>query len=168
MNSSDNLCPDNQPPLPINGFEGEFRFLSNFYPSVVKWDKKTYPTVEHAYQAAKTNIEKERSLIRKEPSPGRAKRLGKKVTLRKDWENIKLSVMHDLILQKFSTDENLKQQLLSTGGCYLEETNSWGDTYWGVCDGIGKNILGKILMQVRSKLTPIPVVPVQPKNKKPS
>ena len=74
-----------------------------------------------------------------------------KVKLREDWEQVKLLVMEDLVRQKFSKDP-LKDRLLSTGSEYLEETNWWKDTYWGVCNGVGENILGQILMRVRDSL----------------
>ena len=135
----------------VLGFDNDFRFLSNFYPSPVGYLGKVYPSVEHAYQAAKTPIASERKAIRDEKSAGRAKRMGRKVTLRKDWENVKLDVMRSLILQKFQ-DKDLMDLLLATGHAYLEETNSWGDTYWGVSGGHGANHLGTILMSVRAEL----------------
>ena len=135
----------------VKGFDGDHRFLSNFYPSPVVFLGKTYSTVEHAYQAAKSPVVSEREQIRKEPSAGRVKRMGRKVTLRKDWENVKLSVMRFFVLQKFS-EPGLRDLLLATGDSLLEETNSWGDTYWGVCEGVGQNHLGKILMSVRKEL----------------
>ena len=83
--------------------------------------------------------------------PGKAKRLGRKVTLRPDWEQIKTYTMLLLLRIKFS-DENLATKLLETGEQKLIEGNSWGDCFWGVCDGVGENHLGKLLMQVREEL----------------
>ena len=132
------------------GFHGVNYFLSNFYPSVITLDEIEYPTLEHAYQAAKTLNPIQRQMIREANTPGAAKKLGRKVDLRPDWEQIKLKIMYDLVKQKFAGP--LKQSLLNTGDAYLEETNWWHDTFWGVCDGIGKNWLGKILMAIRKEL----------------
>ena len=136
----------------IEGFSGYFRYLSNFYKSVVEMDGHIYTTVEHAYQAAKTLDEEERQKIRSCLTPHEAKQLGQKIELRTDWEDIKLNVMEELIRQKFTVHETLKEALLLTEGYELEETNTWGDTYWGVCNGIGENHLGRLLMKIRDEL----------------
>lgn len=112
---------------------------------------KKYPTTEHAFQAAKTLDEKEREKIRVAKTPGQAKRLGQKVTLRKDWESIKIKIMLNLNRQKFDRAD-LGDRLVDTGQAELIEGNTWGDTFWGVCKGVGKNHLGKILMEVREEL----------------
>jgi hypothetical protein len=135
----------------ILGFSGKYRFMSNFSASEVELDGLGYPTVEHAYQAAKTSDATERRRIREADSPSKAKKLGQQVKLRADWEEVKLQIMEDLLIQKFS-DPALKQKLLDTGEAYLEETNTWGDKFWGVCKGNGKNHLGKILMKIRKSL----------------
>lgn len=135
----------------ISEFSGKYRFLSNFYPSPVFLDGVEYPTVEHAYQAAKTVDRAERETISSALTPGKAKAKGKKVTLRYEWDVIKLSVMYDLLKQKFERSHLLKQLLLDTGDEYLEEGNTWNDTYWGVCAGVGANQLGLLLMQVRNE-----------------
>lgn len=135
----------------VYGFFGEYRFLSNFWYVDVVLDGEQYPTVEHAYQAAKTNDPSARGLIRAAATPGIAKRMGKSVSLRPDWEAIKVEIMRDLIEQKFARSD-LRGLLLATGDKYLEETNTWGDTFWGVCNGRGFNGLGSILMYVRSQI----------------
>jgi len=132
----------------IQGFRGEYRFLSNFWASEVKYDFVKYPTVEHAYQASKTMDLGERRLIGAQETPGNAKRLGKNITLREDWDDFKIKIMFNLLLQKFQ-HEQLKHELLETRGTYIEETNVWGDTFWGVCDDKGSNILGIMLMRIR-------------------
>lgn len=135
----------------ITEFSGEYRFLSNFWPARVELDGVIYPSVENAFQAAKTFDSKQRipfTLC----SPRDAKRAGRKVSLRADWENVKLQIMEDLVTQKFTNHSYLKEQLKATGQTTLIEGNTWGDTFWGVCKGVGKNHLGKILMRVRSKL----------------
>lgn len=136
----------------IRGFWNEYRFLSNFYPAQVEFEGIVYPTVEHAYQAAKTTNSDQRQNILSCSTPGAAKRAGRHVTLRHDWETIKVDVMTALVLQKFTTNTTLKTWLVSTGDLYIEETNRHNDTYWGVCNGVGQNLLGHILMQVRDHL----------------
>lgn len=135
----------------INSFSEKYFFLSNFYPSKIEFDGRIYPTVEHAFQAAKTLNKKERQLIQMEFSPAGAKRLGRNVLLRSDWEDIKISIMQELVTKKFQ-DESLKEKLLQTYNEELIEGNHWRDTFWGVCNGVGENHLGKILMKVRNQL----------------
>jgi ribA/ribD-fused uncharacterized protein len=89
--------------------------------------------------------------IRSALTPGKAKRLGRKVTLRANWELIKIDVMLDLVRQKFQ-DPDLAWMLINTGDAELIEGNHWGDKFWGVCNGEGENHLGKILMQVRDEI----------------
>jgi ribA/ribD-fused uncharacterized protein len=135
----------------IDEFIGPYRFLSNFYPAVVKYKSNNYPTVEHAYQAAKTVDDCTRMLICAAKSPGIAKRMGRRVNLRSDWEEVKLDVMLGLLRQKFSTDP-LKTKLLDTYPAELIEGNDWGDTFYGICHGVGQNHLGKLLMRVRGEI----------------
>ena len=115
-------------------------------------DDVRYVSVEHAYQAAKSLDPEVRKLFIQDIKAGDAKKLGQQIELRPDWEQVKYNIMLDLVRQKFNTDEDLKAQLLATGEAYLEETNHWGDVVWGVCKGVGKNWLGKILMTVRREL----------------
>lgn len=136
----------------INNFEHEFAFLSNFYDSPIVHEGIRYPTVEHYYQAMKTEDLQVRKRISRLPHPAMAKKFGRTVELRKDWENVKLDVMRDGLLLKFSTHENLRKLLLETGVAKLVEGNTWGDIYWGVCRGRGQNHLGRLLMQVRTVL----------------
>lgn len=135
----------------IGVFDGEYAFLSNFYPSPVMFLGLTFPTSENAFQAQKCYIltDKEQFLTL---TPGQAKRRGRKVNLRPDWEQLKDEVMYRIVDAKFRQNSNLRYLLVSTGDAYLEEGNTWGDTYWGVCNGVGQNKLGEILMRVRSEL----------------
>lgn len=137
---------------PISKFRGPYRFLSNFYSAKVTLCGETYPTVEHAFQAAKTLNCASRRMIRDCAAPGAAKRLGQCVKLRGDWEEVKVGIMTGLILQKFSEYGGLRKKLLATGDRMLIEENEWGDRFWGVCRGSGENHLGKILMKVRQEL----------------
>lgn len=134
----------------IGEFQGSYRFLSNFWPASVELDGVLYPTVEHAYQAAKTISPEQRLRIAAVPTPGQAKRAGRGVTIRPDWDSVKLEIMQDLLRQKFNK-AHLRQQLQATGEEELVEGNTWGDTFWGRCRGVGKNHLGLILMQIREE-----------------
>lgn len=137
---------------PILEFKGPYRYLSNFWMAPVLWAGQVWPSTEHAYQAAKTLDGDERRRIRMLATPGYAKRAGKLVTLRPDWEQVKEDIMLDIVLAKFSQHPRLMDQLLSTGDAVLEEGNNWRDTTWGVCppgSGQGRNLLGKILMDIR-------------------
>jgi ribA/ribD-fused uncharacterized protein len=141
--------------MKIDDFRGEYRFLSNYHIVDVEYDGKVYPSTEHAYQAAKTLNEKEREKIRSLTTPKDAKKLGKIITMRTDWDSIKFEVMLELIRKKFDLKHHpeLAKKLLDTKDAELIEGNWWNDTTWGVCNGIGKNWLGKILMQVRDELS---------------
>lgn len=126
-------------------------FLSNFYASPVRMDGVDYPTVEHAYQAAKVH----RSLrepFRVAKGPGAAKRLGRSVTLPSWWDTKKEDIMLGLLRQKFAPGTKLSQLLLATGAAHLEEANTWGDRYWGTVNGVGRNRMGVLLMWIRSEL----------------
>ena len=140
----------------INSFDGEFAFLSNFFPSPITFDGITFPTVENWFQAWKTEVPAEFRAIATAETPGRAKRLGRKCMLREDWEEVKEQVMEDGLRLKFA-DPELKAKLIATGDQYLEEGNTWHDNYWGVChcikcqDIMAKNHLGKLLMKLRTE-----------------
>ena len=135
----------------IDSFTGEHRFLSNFYPSVIIINGKSYPTVEHAYQAAKTVELHQRVWIQNSKTPGEAKRRGRRICMRPDWEQVKTRAMLVMLRKKFNISE-LKEELLKTDKATLIEGNTWGDTFWGVCNGVGENNLGKLLMKVREEL----------------
>lgn len=134
----------------IIGFFGPYRWLSNFWYSPIE-DGLVYPTLEHAYQAAKTNSVLDKITIQEADSPSIAKQLGKKVKKRADWEQVKLVIMKALLHKKFLCPQ-LRAKLLSTGEAYLEEANTWGDTFWGTCGGLGQNKLGELLMEVRGEI----------------
>jgi len=135
----------------ISFFRGGYRFLSNFYPARVEFEGEFYPSTEHAFQAAKTDDVGLRRKVRQAKTAGEAKALGRKLPLRRDWERVKLDVMLDLLRKKFGRPP-LTGLLLDTDDLRLVEGNTWGDRYWGVADGHGKNHLGRLLMQVRDEL----------------
>lgn len=131
--------------------ETGYEFLSNFHPSTVRFEGMLYPTVEHAYQASKTRDPKLRKIIASAPGPWEAKKLGKGLVLREDWEKIKTDIMRRLIREKFQ-NPFLSHKLLKTGDSQLVMNNKWNDRFWGICRGAGENWLGKILMDVREEL----------------
>jgi ribA/ribD-fused uncharacterized protein len=137
--------------LSINIFRGQYRFLSNFEGPEIEFEGLRYKTLEAAFQAAKTTDPAEKLYIQSLPTPGQAKRAGRRVTLRPDWESVKLSVMETLLRQKFSQGP-WGEWLLATEDEDLIEGNTWGDIFWGVCGGIGENHLGILLMKIRTEL----------------
>lgn len=140
----------------INSFDGEFAFLSNFFPSPITFDGITFPTVENWFQAWKTEVPAEFRAIATAETPGRAKRLGRKCMLREDWEEVKEQVMEDGLRLKFA-DPELRKMLISTHPHELIEGTTWHDNEWGNCSCErcrnipGENKLGKILMKLRAE-----------------
>lgn len=146
------MSPDRIVPM-ISSFTGAYRFLSNFQPCGITLADGMYASVERAFQASKTDDPTARKQIREASCSAEAKRLGRRVTLRSDWEHVKVDVMLGLLRQKFGA-EPFRSLLLATGQTVLVEGNTWGDQYWGVNaqTGVGHNILGNLLMKVREEL----------------
>lgn len=147
---------------PILKFKGEHEFLSNFFVYPVVYEGIQYPSSEHAYQAKKAMSEIDKIRISRLKTPGEAKREGRKIAIRPDWEEIKDQVMYDICVVKFNIPY-FKTRLLLTGDAYLEEGNTWHDNYWGVCvcgncpphrvfPPEQQNHLGKVLMRIREEL----------------
>lgn len=140
----------------IGEFQKEYRFLSNFYPCSFKWRGVTWPTVEHAYQAAKNPASMD--MIRKQSSPGKAKKVARLFKPIPEWENKKLEIMEELVRIKFNMPR-FKDRLKATGDAILTEGNYWHDNFWGNCICReclaipGLNHLGKILMKVRDEIS---------------
>lgn len=136
----------------IDSFEGNYEFLSNFAPCYIRYEGVLYTSVECAFQAAKVsdiNIKKQIAQL----TPKDAKKYGKKVKLRPDWDNVRIDIMRDLLKIKFNDDHfGYRQKLVNTGDSYIEEGNKHHDTFWGVCNGIGENHLGKLIMEIREEL----------------
>lgn len=130
----------------IKEFQGENRFLSNF------WLEDDGTTNEHRFQAAKTLNPAEQQLVLNAADAKEAKTLGHTITMRPDWDEIKLETMLQLLRTKFS-NPTLAKKLDDTGDAELIEGNRWNDTYWGVNieTGEGQNNLGKLLMKVRAE-----------------
>jgi ribA/ribD-fused uncharacterized protein len=135
----------------ITRFKGKYRFLSNFYENPILYDELWYKNAESAFQSHKIRGWVSRRMLFEHLTALEAKKLGRKVTLRRDWERVKDTIMYEVVLAKFQIN-HLRTMLLETGDEELVEGNTWGDTYWGVCRGKGKNKLGHILMRVREEI----------------
>lgn len=144
----------------IDSFQGYYRFLSNFWVAMVFYDDRAWPSSEHAFQAMKTLDKDQQEAIRVCKSPGAAKKFGRKVTIRGDWDEIKVGIMADIVREKFKQNPLLLRRLLGTGEQILIEGNTWHDQAWGDCNcnkriecqAQGQNHLGEILMKVREEL----------------
>lgn len=137
----------------IDSFRGDNRWLSNFGAGDVWYEGREYPTREHAYQAAKTYDPDLRLECAALSTPGKAQRWGQKIELIPDWEWSRTQVMRTVVRNCFLRHESLREKLQGTGNQFLVERNTWGDTFWGVCAGNGRNRLGQILMDLREELT---------------
>jgi ribA/ribD-fused uncharacterized protein len=133
--------------MDVESFTGEFFFLSNMYPCRVVVDGMAYPSVENAFQAMKTDNREDRVTFQS-CKPKEARRLGRKLKLRDEWEMKKLGLMEALVRYKFTVYGDLTWALTQIDG-EIVEGNCWHDTFWGKCDGVGENFLGKILMDIR-------------------
>lgn len=136
----------------ITRFSGEYDFLSNFYRCPFIYQKRHGATAEHHFQAAKAWNKDDGLRILNATTPGKAKRLGREIMRRPDWDAIRIDVMYDILCVKFQ-NVVLRHQLLRTGDMELVEGNFWYDTFWGQCPvGVGENQLGKALMRLRATL----------------
>lgn len=137
-------------------FKDDYRWLSNFwmFQKPMKYQGLSFPTNEHFYVAMKTKDFSIRKQVSEHPLKG-VKKFGQSIVIRDDWDDIKLEVMLYGLRYKFSNNNPiLRDKLLSTGICNIEEGNWWGDIYWGVNlkTGVGENNLGKLLMKVREEI----------------
>lgn len=142
----------------INQFRGKYHFLSNFSNyGFYDEDLEHWKTVEHYYQAGKTNSIEWIKLIGNTVNASDAKQAGKKCPLRDNWEDVKIKRMWQGLKYKFGQNFSAKWKLLQTGDAVLIEGNTWHDNFWGNCRCLacstinGKNILGKLLMKLRSE-----------------
>lgn len=136
----------------IDSFRDDYFFLSNFFEAPVTYDGITYRNNEAAFQAQKTLDPAARARFA-EMDPTTAKHAGRRVSLRPDWEDVKVSIMREIVRAKFTQHEDLRAALLATGDAPLEEGNTWGDRTWGTVNGKGRNLLGQILMDIREELS---------------
>ena len=131
----------------------EYKFLSNFYYAPFSLDGNIWPTIEHYYQAAKTNDDLTQTRIRELSTAAEAKAIGQNVKLRPDWEEVKIPIIRRAVRAKFLQNENLASKLVETWEKVLIEYAPWGDRFWGIDKaGVGENNLGKVLMEVRAEL----------------
>lgn len=140
----------------IINFDGQYAFLSNFFYAPFVYEDNIYPTNEHFFQAMKTLNPEERRNIAEARTPGVAKRMGRKVQLREDWEEVKIDIMRLGLRLKFKAHMGLTEKLIKTGDADLIEGNTWHDNFWGIClcpkcQGKGQNHLGLLLMETRDR-----------------
>lgn len=129
-------------------FRGKYAFLSNFYEAPITVEGLRFRCVEAAFQAAKCPS---RAKEFENLNGSEAKRLGRRVALRPDWEESKLEVMYQLLAAKFAQHPELAEKLKATSEPIVED-NTWGDTYWGRCNGRGQNHLGQLLERLKITL----------------
>jgi len=137
----------------IDNFSGADRFLNKIWVEEFTWRDRPCPSVEHAFQAEKAKSSEQWEWVMRAKTPAEAKKRGRSVEMKDNWEKIKDGVMLELIRVKFTSSTTLSSLLLQTGDQKLVEGNWWGDTYWGVCRGVGENRLGEMLMRVRAELS---------------
>jgi hypothetical protein len=136
----------------IDEFRGKYYFLSNFSDDGFKIDGHFYKTNEHFFQTMKTLNENEREKVRKAETPSKAKKIGRRVTLRNNWNDLRVPIMYAGLKAKFKQNPEIKKKLVETKDAILVEGNNWNDFYWGRCKGKGENILGKLLMIIRKEI----------------
>jgi len=146
----------------INKFDNEYAFLSNFYEHEFEYLGLVFSTAEHAYQAVKAKNPYDMLWVKESKTPGVAKRRGRKVELKPNWDQDRIGVMLLIVNAKFK-DAKLKNKLILTNQQKLVEGNYWHDQFWGNCmcptheDTASSNYLGKILMYVRKNHQQLPI-----------
>lgn len=138
-------------PRDIKVFKNQYYFLSNFYPCLVEYEGRTYPSSECAYQAAKSLDPEVRRFFETVSNSMSARRWGNKIQLRPDWDIARYDIMYQILKSKFKIPK-LRKMLIDTEDAYLEEGNMHGDKYWGTVKGQGQNNLGKLLMKIRDEI----------------
>lgn len=141
----------------IHEFKDKYRWLSNMttFEKPFIHNGLRYRTNEHFYVAMKSKDTHVRIAVTEIISPGKVKRFGRIFDIRDDWDEIRIPTMLEGLRYKFSIDNPvLRQKLIDTGDMYIQEGNTWGDSFWGYCfiDEMGKNNLGKLLMQIREEI----------------
>ncbi len=135
----------------ISEFRNNYFFLSNFYKAPVIFDGIRYENNEAAFQAQKCLDPAERKMF-SGMNPSDAKKMGRHIKLRPDWEDVKVDLMSKIVYAKFTQNPYLAAKLLDTKDEELVEGNTWGDTTWGKVNGEGQNLLGQILMETREQI----------------
>ena len=129
-------------------FRNNYYFLSNMFPCRINYNGKTYKCVESAFQAQK---DLSSDLNFEEIDGFTAKKYGRRVNLRKDWDNVKIRIMKEILIAKFTQNPILLIKLKEITEPIIEE-NTWNDTFWGVCNNKGYNNLGRLLEEVKIEL----------------
>jgi ribA/ribD-fused uncharacterized protein len=132
----------------IKGFFYEYRWLSNYHDCDIFWMGLHFKNTEAAYQASKCS-EISNAKVFQTMSGLEAKKHSHTFVARRYWDKMRYNIMAQLVFQKYLIHQDLREKLLATGDMYIEETNYWDDTFWGVCNGVGENNLGKITMATR-------------------
>lgn len=138
----------------IKEFKGKYRWLSNFYPCSILHKGMMFKSVEHAYQASKSNKTTWINFCLHTEEPGKVKTESNNLDYDKElWKAHSLQTMELLLTQKFNM-EPFRSLLLDTDEEELQEGNTWHDTFWGVDlkTGQGQNHLGKLIMLIRDRL----------------
>lgn len=136
----------------IKAFKGEHVWLSNMYLVNLYYKGLVYPSSENLYHSFKNNSPQWKNTCTK-TNPHTLKNRSRKITIVDDWEKIKVDVMRECLVLKFS-HQDLRDKLIATHPCIIEEGNTFGDNFWGVdmFTREGENKLGKLLMEIRDKL----------------
>jgi ribA/ribD-fused uncharacterized protein len=147
----------------IDNFRGDYFFLSNFYMCPVMYAGLLFPSSEHAYMASKTDDVSIRKHILSLKRARDARNFGQTFAMRPDWDNVKYRYMKTVLKDKFTRNTDLAIKLLETKDAKLVEGGNWCDIYWGTCScpkhqGVGKNALGSVLMEIREELCTPPIV----------
>lgn len=139
----------------ISAFRGDWAFLSNFYACGIAYAGMVFGSAEAAFQAMKCENAQDRARF-VHCHPAKARKMGRTVAMRSDWETTKLGVMEDILRAKFDQHPELLGRLLATRPARLVEGNDWHDNFWGACGcdrcaGETKhNWLGVLLERVRA------------------
>ena len=156
------------PSVPVSTTPNEIQFyranekpygaFSNLYQRPISFENREYPTAEHAYQAGKPSKAAVREWILSAPSPSLVAMAAHGLytwDIVPNWSQIKFERMRRVLREKFTQHEDLRELLLSTGDLRLVEvgkTNNAVNRVWGEVNGKGLNMLGVLLMEVRSEL----------------
>lgn len=141
---------------PIEHFRKHYYFLSNFFRSTITYKGHQFPTVEHAFQAAKCTSTADFEKILNCETPYQAKKLGLLVAIQDNWDSKRVDIMRQILKEKFCKNPHLKELLVNTGQRKIVEGNYFHDNYWGQCmceehrNIQGENMLGKLLMEIRN------------------
>lgn len=142
----------------ITRFTSNYYFASNFAKSPIKFNSRFYPTAEHMFQAFKANNDDDHEKVRLMETPDKAKKQGRRVSIRSDWDDVKVDTMKRVLYEKFTQNNHLKILLLQSYPNVLVEGNYWHDNFWGDCYCNdcqmipGQNMLGSLLMRLRNIL----------------